>query len=872
MLPAGSFPRPRLLGALRRDGERSGAADEQRQLQLCQIMWTFRHVVLAAALGAGLADGWLDRPDTLVAIALGLQLANHAITKRWRRVAPVVTVVDAALLVGFAALGLPAGLVLTLGVAVLGWGATFRPFAAAGACAAVLTATALTWRAHPDLHAGTVVGAFVLLALIFTVRAIRLNMGARRATERELLVAERIDAIMWEEDLATPGTLKVSPAAERLLGHPRAAWTSPTFVRELAVPDDRTRFADALAGRVDGAVTVRVRHANGSTRALEVRTNRVSGGTSFLVGVLIDRTEQVEAEREALAFGSLVATSPTGKMLLRCAHDDRGPLLDALNEAGQHVLGVDHDAIGHPLAAFARAGTPIAALLALLPGATRIQTVQLTGADGREYQTTLRHIDDHVCSVDFLDITERVEGERRLWAQARHDQLTDLPNRRAFVEALEERLTAGREPVVVHVDLDDFKDVNDALGPEVGDRLLVNIGRRLASRVGDGELVARLGGDEFAIVLDRPDDDTLAARVQDILELVNTPVVVGDLRLRVRASVGVGWGDVCRIGEPAGSIGEDALELLRRADAAMHHTKARRGGVALYDPAMDRMGRDRLALVGELEQAITDHQLTLHHQPLVDLATDTVIGTEALVRWHHPTRGMLPPDMFIELAEVSGQMKALTRWVIGQALRDLRALGDAGRTLEVSVNLSVQNLYEDDLTDWIASQLIFAGIEPHRLVVEITESTIMDDHDTAVETIRRLAELGVRTWIDDFGTGHSSFARLGRLPVDGVKIDRSFVSGATTSPSDRIMLRSIVDLARALGLQSIAEGVETLDCLELLGEVGCTIAQGYHISRPMPFDALRSWLAALPDHAVRPEVSTAPGSLPAPGSGSVLRR
>lgn len=821
---------------LRRDRARHRSSDEDRQFELCQIMWSMRHLLLIGALLLGIGDGSFDRSEQLTAALVAIQVLTHVLTLRLPRLAPKLTLIDAALLVAFAALGLAPLLVFVLGIAVLGWTATFRPITALGAYALVVAAALATTIQPQGVSPDSAIAAFCMLGLIFVIRTLRLNMGARRSAEREQLVAERIDAIMWEEVPGGRGALKVNPAAERLLGYPTSAWSEPSFLHGIVHPDDRAVLDDALAGRSDRPATVRMKRADGAWRWLESRTNRVtdrSGRTAFLVGVLLDRTEQIETEREALAFGHLVSSSPIGQMLLRC--DGDGPVIDAFNQACQRILGLGPEAVGTRLAVHDRAGLRIRELIVLLASTETAASTEFHGADGRIHQATVRRIDENACSVDFLDVTERVETGKRLHAQARQDHLTGLPNRRAFIEALEARVAApGRPPTaVLIIDLDRFKDINDSLGHETGDQLLCNIGRRILARSGGDDLVARLGGDEFAVVLPGATPQAAAARAAELVEAINQPVLVGDMRLRVQASVGIA-------GYPADA--EDTSELVRCADVAMYCAKHRGSGVEHYDPDNASFGRDRLALVADLELAIANDQLFLCHQPLIDVATGAVIGTEALARWRHPVRGVMPPDAFIELAEVSGQMKNLTRWVIRRALLNLRSLGEAGRHLEVSVNLSVRNLYEPDFLDWVSAQLAVTGIRPSRLVVEITETTIMDDQSAAIEMIRGLGKLGVRTWIDDFGTGHSSFARLRSLPVQGIKIDRSFVSSAATSETDRIILRSLLELVRSLGLKSVAEGVETNECLELLGRLGCDVAQGYLIGRPMGLGAVHRLL------------------------------
>ena len=714
--------------AVWRDLLRGSTTDEDRQLQLCQVMWSMRHLALVAWLVWGTTPGTSYPELTAALAALAWQIPAHLAVRRRPRWSRAVTFVDAAVLVSLAAVGLAPVLVLVLAVGVLGWAASFRPLEAVVVAAAVAAAVTVTYAGHADQVTPEVgIGAFGLLGAIFVVRTVRMNMAARQAAERERLVSNGLDAILWECLPGESGTvvddwrmcgMKVSAAAERMLGHPAAAWLRPGFFTDLLHPDDLAGFLAHQHAYVDGSITVRVRDAGGEYRWLEHRATWITGRDArpaFAVGLLVDRTDQRAADE-------------------------------------------------------------------------------------------------------------------RLRAQARQDELTGLPNRRAFLEVLDARLADadGRCGAVVILDLDEFKDINDSLGHEMGDQLLHRIGRTIVEQAGPRDVVARLGGDEFALLLCGGDQDEAIASVERLVAAINRPVLVGDLRLRVRASAGV-----VPVSGPAGR--DDASELLRCADVAMYEAKRRGSGVEVYDRGTDVDDRERFELAADLEQAVAHDQLVLHHQPIYDVASGRMIGTEALARWEHPRLGLVPPDDFIALAEVSGQIRGLTRWVIRRALGDLLALGDAGDGLEVSVNLSVRNLYEVDLVDWVAAILRELEVPPSRLVVEITESTVMDDQLAAIEVIEGLRRLGVRTWIDDFGTGHSSFARLRTLPVDGVKIDRAFVSGSQVSSSDRIVLRSMVELVGALGMHVVAEGVEDLSTMHLLRELQCDLVQGFALHRPMPF-------------------------------------
>ena len=819
-----------------RDNAREEAGDERRQLELCRYMWWMRHVAVACVLLVEGRDGTLGAGGRLTVAALLLGLAGHVVVLRRPGRARTVTLTDLALLVVLAALGLPAAAVLLTSVAILGWAATFRPLATLGAFGGVLAACVATSVVHEAVPGRAAVLGFCLLAAVFSIRMVRLNMEGRRAAERERLVEQRIDAVVWEEIPGVPDAFKVSAAAERVLGYPAQAWTAPGFWRTIIHPQDRPALERLMARREDGSATFRCRTADGATRWLENRVSRVAdraGRGAFLAGVLIDRTDVADAEREALVFGQLVASSPIGQILLVCGDD--GPVVQAANAASHRILGVGPDVAGSPLASCGADPGRVAQLEVLLRTGTGSASAEFQGADGLVYQATARRIDADTCSIDFLDVTERVAAGRLLHAQARQDDLTGLGNRRAFLEAVEERLRShpGLSAAVVVLDLDDFRDINESLGHETGDRLLERVAEGLAGRVREGDLLARLGGDEFAVLLPDTGPEAARLRADDLLRTVNTPVEVGPLRLRVRAT-----GGVAAYPEDAA----DVAALMRRADGAMHLAKERGSGVERHHPGAERSALDRLARSSELERAIADGQLALRHQPLIDTAGGGIIGTEALVRWIHPVLGTVPPDDFIPLAEASGHIRELTRWVIARGLDDLGALGEEGGRLELSVNLSVRNLYEADLLPWILSALATRGIAPGRLVLEITESVVMDNELAAVEAIRAFRDHGIRVWIDDFGTGHSSLARLRDLPVDGVKIDRSFVREAATSPGDRTLLESLVTLIGSLGLQAVAEGVEDEAVLRLLTAAGCPVAQGFHIGRPMPLADLRGML------------------------------
>jgi diguanylate cyclase (GGDEF)-like protein len=425
-------------------------------------------------------------------------------------------------------------------------------------------------------------------------------------------------------------------------------------------------------------------------------------------------------------------------------------------------------------------------------------------------------------------------ASRRLRAQALHDALTGLPNRTLLQRRAERALRGDARGAILLIDLDRFKEVNDTLGHDHGDELLVEVAGRLRAALRGGDTLARLGGDEFAVLLeglpDRAAVAELACRLQDSLRL---PFALRGVAVDLEASIGVAL-------YPA--HGTDFGTLVQRADVAMYDAKRGRLGVATYSAERDPYSADRLGLLAELRRAITGDELVLHFQPKVALGSGDVIGAEALVRWQHPTRGLLPPAEFVPLAERTGAVAGLTRWVVDAALRQSRLWRDAGIDLPIAVNLAAANIVDVTLPDTIAGLLERHGVPGDRLECEISEHTVMADPVRATDVLARLRALGVRLSLDDFGTGHSSLAYLKQLPLDEVKIDRSFVSGMADDENDAVIVRSTIDLARNLGLAVVAEGVESAEIMRGLADLRCDTAQGFHVSRPLPAAELGAWL------------------------------
>jgi len=419
--------------------------------------------------------------------------------------------------------------------------------------------------------------------------------------------------------------------------------------------------------------------------------------------------------------------------------------------------------------------------------------------------------------------------------QAAHDPLTDLPNRAFFRERVTQAVAEHPERglAVLIIDLDHFKEVNDTLGHQIGDLLLQDIADRLRGAIRSDDVVARLGGDEFAVLARVHGPDTPRAVASSIHAALETPFDLGDLTFEIGASIG---------GALYPEHGDDVESIIRKADVAMYAAKEQRGGYEPYEPERDRHDARRLTLLSELRHAIEEKHLVLHYQPKADLATGRVLGAEALVRWQHPEHGLLPPDDFIPLAEPTGLIGPLTLAVLTEALRQCREWEDTGLDLKVAVNISVRNLYDERFVHHVDRLLRRYGVAPGNLTLEITESTMMADPTRPVAALSQLSMRGVHLAIDDFGTGYSSLAYLKRLPVTEIKIDKSFVMGMIDDADDAIIVRSTIDLARNLGLQVVAEGVEHEDVWRSLAAQGCDRAQGFYLSPALPAGEFVAWL------------------------------
>jgi diguanylate cyclase (GGDEF)-like protein len=433
-------------------------------------------------------------------------------------------------------------------------------------------------------------------------------------------------------------------------------------------------------------------------------------------------------------------------------------------------------------------------------------------------------------------VTRRLRRQSQLNARlAQYDTLTGLPNRSLFelqaAAALQTARRHGKATAIAVVDLDRFKEINDTLGHRNGDEVLTEVGRRLAAAAGPDMTVARLSGDEFGLVVPcRVDPEADLAEIRRILQ---RDILVGGLTLSVQASIGYAL---------APADADDVGTLMRRADVAMYLAKAEHAGIARYDVRRDQYDAATLGLVAELRQAIASEQLVLHYQPQRDLASGRTIAIEALVRWQHPTRGLLYPDTFLPLAEQTDLIDQLTRWVLRRALSDLQRLGEP--ELSVAVNVSARGIGRGELADDVIEVLRELAVDPCRLVIEVTETTILADPARAAIELCRLTAAGVKISLDDFGQGQTSLGHLSALPLAELKIDRGFVDDMLEHPAHAAIVHSVIDLGHNLGLRVVAEGVETGEVLAHLSNRGCDLVQGYLLSRPIPLGMLAEWLAA----------------------------
>ncbi|MBI3804963.1 MAG: EAL domain-containing protein [Nitrospirae bacterium] len=501
--------------------------------------------------------------------------------------------------------------------------------------------------------------------------------------------------------------------------------------------------------------------------------------------------------------------------------------------------------------------SPAAALALLKEDGIDIPFIIVTGAKGEENAVATVKAGAHdfilkgnlsrlvpAVARELRDAELRQEqrrAEQAIQHLAYYDPLTDLPNRTLLHDRLQQAILSarreGKSLALLVMDLDRFKEINNLLGHHYGDLVLQQIGPRLREALRQSDTVARLGGDEFAVLLLSIGSDAAVLTAQKILKQFTSPFVVECLSLEVATSIGIALFP---------EHGEESSTLLRRADMAMYAAKQAGSGYAVYSSVHEQQSSSHLILMGDLRHAIDRDELFLVYQPKINLRTGCIIGVEALVRWRHPIRGIILPDQFISLSEQGGLIKPLTLWVLNNALQQCRRWRQAGQRLSVAVNLSARSLQDPQLPEQVFKLLQFHDVEPSSLELEITESVLMTDPLRAMETLHHLSKMQVRLSIDDFGTGYSSLGYLRKLPVEEIKIDKSFVRDMADEEDDAMIVRSTIDLAHNLGLRVVAEGVESQGIWDRLVALGCDAAQGYLMSRPLSPSDLADWLNGSP--------------------------
>ncbi len=463
--------------------------------------------------------------------------------------------------------------------------------------------------------------------------------------------------------------------------------------------------------------------------------------------------------------------------------------------------------------------------------------------DGSEFELALQIIpvEDGETLTHWVAFARNITDEKRQMLQLRHltthDVLTDLPNRVYVADRLENAIEAARRVsssvALLLMDLDRFKDVNDTFGHHSGDQLLRQVAVRLQNVAHSSDIVGRLGGDEFAVVLHDADTQSAASAAKEILQSLQQPFAIEGHLLEVSASIGIAM-------YPA--HGSDARTLLRRADMAMYAAKAAQSGYTFHRDEYDSRSPDDLSLVVEMRTAIERNEFELYYQPKLHLRSGLVTRAEVLIRWNHPQRGLLAPGAFIPVAERTGIIRAITDWVFDHAMQQAKTWQDQGAPLHLAVNVSAKSLQEQTLPAKVHSLLSKWSLDPRFIKLEITESSIMADPAHALAILSMLQSLGIRLSIDDFGTGYSSLIALRQLPIDEIKVDKSFVMGMTSNDADAAIVRTVIDLAHNLEKQVCAEGVENQETWDKLQELRCDLAQGYWMSRPLRAADMMQWL------------------------------
>ena len=723
-----------------------------------------------------------------------------------------------------------------------------------------------------DIDSFVMIGASAALFLLVVARMAGMVRQEERSVQRERALREAGLALVAAAGREEIGIATLQ-AAQRLTGpeyEARLFSSSDDAVRAIAEEPD-TRYCEELPLTVrgeprgelvvDGPVPL-----NASQRsALESLATSVS--LALESAALSEDLHRRESEAR---FSSLVARSSD---LITVVSADGKVLYQS--PSIERILGFAADDVSATLFEDL-----------VIPGDRGLlrKVLQTTGDGARShaFDCTLSHRDGRalkfeIVATDLLDdehvrgivlngrdVSERARFEEELAHQAFHDTVTGLPNRALFADRVEHALARavreGTSIAVIFLDLDDFKTINDSLGHAAGDRVLLEVGKRLGTSIRASDTAARFGGDEFAVLLEGVESAQEAADTAErIIESLAAPLSVEHKELVTRASMGISM--------VAGEAATDAEEMIRNADAAMYIAKRDgKGGYRLFEPAMHEGVLARLELRADLQRAITNNQFELHYQPVVALGTGQASGVEALLRWRHPERGLVPPDQFIPFAEEIGLIVPIGRWVLREGCRQavlMQRLLPSDPALTMAVNLSVKQLQHSDIVADVRDALADSGLDPSCLTLEITETVMMTDTDLAVQRLKELKDLGVRLAMDDFGTGYSSLSYLSKFPVDILKMDRSFLRDDAT-PETAGLATAVVSLGETLNLEVVAEGIELPEQWATLRDLGCDKGQGFYFARPMDSERVIEFLATQDPAAPAPESRSEPPRADAP--------
>ncbi len=677
------------------------------------------------------------------------------------------------------------------------------------------------------------------------------------ASEERLRLA--LDAThdgLWDLDIATQRVFYSESYSALLgldntaLGDTREQWAAYLH------PDDRQRVLQQIEVNLQHADyqnTYRMRHADGSYRWIHSRGRLLrdeKGQPQRFIGIASDITRQ-RALNDSLRQAAAVFDATQEGVLVTNAEQR----IVHVNPAFSRITGYSNEEILGQHPTLLKSGRHDAAFYHSL-----WQALESRGAwsgevwnrrkSGEIYPQwqCIRVIHDEQGNIShyvavFSDITALKRSQRELDYLAHHDPLSNLPNRLLFTEriahALKRSSNEELQGAVLLIDLDHFKHINESLGHNVGDLLLKSVGERLQSDLPAGCTLARLGGDEFGLLSENCSEAAQAAELaQRLLRSLETPFHLDGHELYIGASIGISLFP---------EDGDSVEQILRNADSALFKAKSSgREGYAFYIQELTDYARQRVELASSLRHALDNDELRVYYQPLHDLHDGCQVGMEALVRWQHPQRGLVPPGEFIPIAEDNGMIGAIDAWVLEQACRQMMRWNAEGSALRfVAVNVSSRLFSRGELDQRVASVLAATGLPPEQLELEVTESAIMEDPDAALKLLTSLRALGIRLAIDDFGTGYSSLARLKRLPVDKLKLDQSFVRGLPDDPEDAAIARAVIALGKSLGLKVLAEGIEQPEQADFLRGLGCNYGQGYHFGRPQPVGAACTYNSAL---------------------------